>query len=616
MGMLRKKFSFNKKYIFLLLAINFLVLGFCYSYAIFVTKQLQENIAVLVTSGNTIELSSTDLIDSSVSVKASEIKNISIRVKNTTNNELNYLLLHEKVPTGVMVYETNNDNSSLGIIKGNGVIDVNITIRNDTDNDVVVKFFCQTSLDDIIDKDMGYSYINQVPNYDHSGANEPDLSDLNAIPIFYQASDKTNGVWKKADELNINPSSIWYDYDNGRWANIALVSDENRDVYLDAPVGTEIDDSDILAYFVWIPSFRYSIINSNNPISYEKDINVIFENGIGKLGTVTCVDNIATKDDKHLYSETCTDEINGKIYENLSTYSHPAFNDRETGFWIGKFQTSSIGKRIVPNAPSFTTTLEKAFYYSRKYEDKNNIYGINFDNNLNSHLMTNMEWGAVAILSSSLYGKSGNNRYFDENNYSFKRIYVNTNNTSFYTGCSSNYSINSNSFITSESASCVKYNDLNNYTHTSNGVLYSIAEVGPGASTTGTIYGVYDMAGANREMVAGIVYNENYVSGVMFDNDYFDHYSTNTYIGMVNDSNNISEIYRYKLGDGIREHYRTFSDNGLWHSGYLKQSNLGGVIVRGGNSSSGRGASIYSSDIISLDENSAYRVTISMEENL
>ena len=34
------------------------------------------------------------------------------------DNELNYLLLHEKVPTGVLIYETNSDNTSQGLIKG------------------------------------------------------------------------------------------------------------------------------------------------------------------------------------------------------------------------------------------------------------------------------------------------------------------------------------------------------------------------------------------------------------------------------------------------------------------------------------------------------------------
>lgn len=615
MNVLKKELKIGKNFIILLLIINFLVLGFYYTYAIFVTKQLQENVAVLVTSDIGINITSNDLVDNKVLVKANETKNIIINLTNTTSSKMYYILLHEKVPTGVMVYETNNDNTTLGVIEGNKSVMVSVTIKNDTDNDVSVEFYSQGSREEIVDKDMGYSFINQVPNYDHSGANEPVLDNLNAIPIYYEATSKTSGVWKKADSLNVDSGGIWYDYDNGRWANIALVSDYNRDTYLYSDVGTVIDDNDILAYFVWIPSFRYSIINNNNPTNYERDINVIFENGIGKMGTVTCVDDIASVSSRHVYSEVCTDEINSKIYENLSTYSHPAFDDNATGFWVGKFQTSSNGTKIVPNTPATMSTLDKAFEVSRNYESDMNPYGI-INNNLDTSLLTNMEWGAITILSSSLYGKSGNEMYFNEDNYSFKRIYVNANNNSYYTGCSSNYSINSNSFITSDTASCVKYNDLNDYTHTSNSILYPIGEVGPGASTTGTIYGVYDMAGAYREMVAGIVLDETYTLDKKYNNEYYDLYSTNTYIGTINDSSNIRELFRYKLGDGVREHYRTFSENGLWHGGYLKQSNVGGVIVRGGDSNSGRGASIFSSDIIPLTESSAYRVTINMKEEI
>lgn len=612
MNVLKKKINYGKRFIILMLLVNFVVLSFCYSYALFVTKQLQENVAVLVTKGGFINITSNSLVDNSILVKANERKDIIIDLTNKTSNDLNYLLLHEKVPTGVMIYETNSDNTSIGLIKRNETLSTNITIENNTPSEVRVEFYCQVNDEMIVDKDMGYSFINNSPNYDHSGANSPDLTNVDGIPVYY---DRAEEVWKKADNLNIDKDNIWYDYDNGRWANMVLVNEYNRYNYLYADNGTVIDEGDILGYFVWIPSFRYSIINSNNPTSYEKDVNVIFENGLGKQGTVICTDNLNSSSDRHIYSEICKDDVNGKIYDNLSTYSHPAFDSNSTGFWISKFQVSSTGTKVVPNAPSFKTTLDKAIEISNSYQEEDNMYGI-LGTNLNTHMLSNMEWGAVSILSSSLYGKSGNKMYFTENNHSFKRVYVNTNNSSYYTGCSSNYSINSKSFITSSTSSCIRYNDLSNYTHTSNGVVYPIGEVGPGASTTGTIYGVYDMAGATREMVGGIVMDEDNTLKDKYNNDYFDLYSSNTYTGTINDASNVTEIYRYKLGDGIKEHYRTFNDNGLWFSGSLKQSSKGGIITRGGDSNSGKAASIYSSDVIPIEESSAFRVAISMKEEL
>jgi len=624
MNVFQKDIKINKRHIILLLVLNFLVLGFYYTYAVFVTRQLQENVAVLVTSGSGIEIISDSLVNNSIVVSSQNEKEINITLSNVTSSSLFYNLLHEKLPTGVMVYETSGEGNATGVIPANQMISLNIIIKNDTNEDVEVVFYCQISNEVINNKEMGYSYINNTPNYDHSGANYPVLNDMNAIPVYYEKVTDTTGVWKKADSSNNNSDAIWYDYDNGRWANIVLVNEYNRDRYLNSSVGTEIEPSDILAYFVWIPSFRYMVSGISSPINYERNINVIFEKSYEKHGTISCIDKVSSIEDNHIYSETCTDLNYGQIYENLSTYSHPAFGNNSLGFWIGKFQTSSNGTKIVPNAPSFNTTFDKAFELSRNYELNDNLYGINNQsseigedgiiindtNNLDSHLLKNMEWGAVAILSNSLYGKSGNSKYYTEDITSFKKIYPNTNNLGMYTGCSSNYNNSSNSFITTASASCVQYNDFSNYTHISNGVIYPIGDVGPGASTTGTIYGVYDMAGATQEMVSAIALDNTYEIPVAWDGIYYDLYSQNDYIGSINDSSNIGNLYRYKLGDGIREHYRTFDDNGMWHSGYLNQSNASGYLIRGGDYSSGRGASIFSSDIVPFNATSAYRVVI------
>ena len=92
MNILKKNINFKRRYIILLLIINFLVLGSCYTYAIFVTKQLQENVAVLVTRSDIIEVKSNDLVDSSVLVKANETKKITVNLTNTVGNEMYYLL--------------------------------------------------------------------------------------------------------------------------------------------------------------------------------------------------------------------------------------------------------------------------------------------------------------------------------------------------------------------------------------------------------------------------------------------------------------------------------------------------------------------------------------------
>lgn len=621
MNILKKEVKFDKRVIIAFLLVNFLVLGLYYTYAIFVTKQLQENVAVLVTSDNSISINSLKQFV----VSANSTKDVEVKLANNSLQEKYYYLLHEKVPTGVMVYETYNDSSSKGIIGVNEEKSVFVTITNDTLDDVTVSFYCQGSVNEIVNKEMGYGFINQYPSYDHSGANRPSLTDINAIPIYYEKTSDLTGVWRKADVNNNDSSGIWYDYDNGRWANIALVKEESRARYFNALVGTEILSSDILAYMVWIPSFRYYVINSNSNTIYEKSVNVVFESGSIKQGTVTCVDSLKNSDNSHVYSEKCSDIIYGKVYENLSTYSHPAFADQKLGFWVSKFQVSSNGSRVIPSVPATIDSFENAFLTSRKMELKGNIYGINNNglevmsdgsikndsNNLDSHLLSNMEWGAIAILSNSLYGKSGNSDYYDKDNYTFKRIYANLNNLG-YTGCSTNYTKSTNNLKIDSIRECVSYNDHTNYTHVTNTVNYPVSSAGIGASTTGTVYGVYDMAGANYEMVSGIVMNDDGTSLVSYNEQYYDKYSYNDYIGVINDISNVNNLYRYKLGDGIREHYRIFSDNGMWQSGELAQSSNTGYIIRGGNYDSGRAASIYTSDIVDIATKNAYRMAISL----
>jgi len=86
--------------------------------------------------------------------------------------------------------------------------------------------------------------------------------------------------------------------------------------------------------------------------------------------------------------------------------THPAFlSIPSTGFWVGKFETSKsntnpdnsinpAGIQIKPNVVSWRNIqVGNAFYTTYDYK-----------RNLDSHMMKNTEWGAVAYLQHSLYG--------------------------------------------------------------------------------------------------------------------------------------------------------------------------------------------------------------------
>ena len=102
------------------------------------------------------------------------------------------------------------------------------------------------------------------------------------IPITYDGN-----KWVKADKNG--DYSNWYDYGNQKWANAVMVTTAKRDTYMNADVGITIPENDILAYYVWIPRYKYKLFNATYASgTTEQLIDVVFENGTSTTGTVTC----------------------------------------------------------------------------------------------------------------------------------------------------------------------------------------------------------------------------------------------------------------------------------------------------------------------------------------
>ena len=460
----------------------------------------------------------------------------------------------------------------------------------------------------------------QVASLDESGANYPELLD-NMIPVYYEATSDTEGVWKKADSKNLDSNYQWFDYDNYMWANAVTVKEtgtKTRSEYLNSAVGTEINMDDITSMWVWIPRYKYVIFNGNNGSVEEQLIDVTFEHGIDSTGTVACVDNISTSSTSNS-SETCTDATNGSIINGVSTYTHPAFTfgDEElTGFWFAKFEMSTddttclnsqsnancnksgLNIYVKPDELSLRyISVSNLFYNIREMELSGNIHGFsqsdvattlnsdgtitNDNNNYDIHMEKNMEWGAVAYLSQSKYGKYGNTLYEGD----YRRIYKNN----YYQNANSIYYFKTGYSGYSETASysttnTVLYNDL---TDLGNGQGYK----GAGASTTGTIYGVYDMNGGSYDYVMGNMVNTSgtfYSSSSGFsspypESKYYDKYSYST------SSNSVASYSRSKLGDGIKETIKNINNTtnqaGWGSYGYrLMTYSNNSWILRDGNS--------------------------------
>jgi hypothetical protein len=165
-------------------------------------------------------------------------------------------------------------------------------------------------------------------------------------------------------------------------------------------------------------------------------------------------------------------------------------------------------------------------------------------------MMKNMEWGAVAYLSSSIYGRYTNST------------------TCISSGCevwiNNVYNSDLGSSVTGCSGASVSANQSENQTSCSNG--YDWQTFGVNASTTGNQYGIYDMSGGEWEYVMGNMVNSSgsfYSSSSGFsvapDAKYYNSYAY--------DASSFTTHARGLLGDATKETLKAFgsSDNGSWY---------------------------------------------------
>ena len=309
------------------------------------------------------------------------------------------------------------------------------------------------------------------------------------VPVKYNEEDSS---WYVATEEEIKNNS-WFSYidanksgieNQSKWANVMLrdglivegVSDieiaELSDMY-----GKKITREGSM--YVWIPRYAYKI-STGYHTNQAGDILIEFLN----------TDN--TFKDNNI-KETLYIAPEANINASNSYILHPAFNwEKEDGtpvalegIWVAKFEasasdasytlittdTSEVGDvltsdniilRSIGNVSSWRYISNNNMFlncYNMNMENNANIYGISTNKDvIDPHMMKNIEWGVVAYLTHSVYGRNGTE--------------VTMNSTGYDTG--------NGSYKTNVSM-----------------------------STTGNVYGIYDMAGGTRERVAAYVNNNS-----------------------------------------------------------------------------------------------------------
>ena len=257
-----------------------------------------------------------------------------------------------------------------------------------------------------------------------------------------------------------------------------------------------------------------------------------------------------------------------------------------------------------------------AFNIAKAMTESGNIYGLT--ETIDSHLMKNSEWGAVAYLSQSKYGLDGKD--ITINNISLNSGRAKRTNSAGKSGVDSVYAVTGCTTGSTSAGEAVKTMENINGTIgniASDGVYTWDQLEGCKASSTGTVYGIYDLSGGTWERIAAYVANENsnlktYGASIAYDGSTlkivstkyttiypFDSNADNTGIANNDTNLNIASTNNYKkniliYGDGIRETSTSGVGTTSWYSDYSYYPGLYGPFsVRGGYLWYGSGAGLF-----------------------
>ena len=289
--------------------------------------------------------------------------------------------------------------------------------------------------------------------------------------------------WDGTDFVPDNTNSS-YDYDNQQWANAVVTID-----------GIE-------SYFVWIPRYEYKI-NYTTP------------------GTPR---NGGTIEIKFIPTSQTTADLGYTIHPAFTTnVDNGGWGEEIPGIWVGKYETSLVKKSDGSNINTSNNSTGNFIVDSTNNTDKaiavqpgmsswryctiGNMYtsAKAYSTSLNSHMLKNSEWGAVAYLTQSKYGRNGT------------KVTVNDN----------------NSYITADEG----------------------ISTNPEQSSTGNETGIYDLSGGAYEYVASYLANADYSNAnTTFTTNTSDKYST-VYpqaTGITGDATSETEGWNNELVNFIR----------------------------------------------------------------
>ena len=355
------------------------------------------------------------------------------------------------------------------------------------------------------------------------GVNSPELFE-GMTAIYWDNSGNEIELTEASSEEEWNN---WYDYNGdgdgqNKWANAV----------------TKDSSGNITGYWVWIPRYAYKI-ESGLFTSTAGTISVKF------LQNTSDLDEEGTTIGRtYSYSEEAmTDYVVHPAFRDgtSNNFMNGEWDEEVSGFWVAKYEAGYQANTITDNNGTLSTTISNSgdtvvysdlnytsyhssyptnalnqdlssteylnqnlsypvfipltysynlisigdsYVLSQSIDTASSFYGLN-SNQTDSHQMKNSEWGAVAYLAQSSYGRSGT------------QITIND----YYTSESSPYRTAVTGLASSDGSEN-STQDLNNI------AAYNTTS-GYKGNSTGNITGVYDLSGGLLERVSGYILNGN-----------------------------------------------------------------------------------------------------------
>ena len=403
---------------------------------------------------------------------------------------------------------------------------------------------------------------------DVAKVNSPKIDGTGLIPIILN----DDGTFQ---ELSIEEAKTtkWYDYAD-------TSADGKRNTSQWANAITKNSKGEVTGFFVWIPRYEYKI-------NYKNEENKS-EGGSIDVNFIPTNKTIATEG--YIIHPSFTNEKN-------SNFANGGWDSEISGFWISKFQAGFAGGN------NNVTVEDSNITYTGGYENTTNFYSsnttdyiisdvtkmkcpvflpktyiYNFINvgdcynicreiqnssyyglsNLDSHTMKNSEWGAVAYLTHSKYGRNGEEPSI--NNVNMNYIIPTIRGVTGYAGAEVSSEVNN---LTSPELG----DDINSLSYAWN------TEIGKLASSTGNISGIYDINGGAWQMTAGYIPIQdenkkinNYGGTFANNEDGSVNIESNKYVSVYEGSENLIESSVNKRESYMKEKNTVRKGEAIWET--------------------------------------------------